>query len=161
VRDVSIIFLVRREKGEVSEVLLAMKKRGFGEGLWNGYGGKFDQEKDKNLVNSAIRECKEESGLEISDLKKVAEIEFTHQSMDNFQQRAHVYLVEEWKGEPEETEEMKPKWFNVKDVPYGKMWVDDAIWLPKLLSGETLKAHFVFGKDDEILEQSIQSASFK
>lgn len=40
-RDTTLLFLVRRdEAGTVSEICLAMKKRGFGIGKYNGVGGK-------------------------------------------------------------------------------------------------------------------------
>jgi hypothetical protein len=28
---------------------------------------------------------------------------------------------------------MKPEWFNIKNIPYDKMWEDDKIWLPEIL----------------------------
>jgi 8-oxo-dGTP pyrophosphatase MutT (NUDIX family) len=40
------------------EVLLAMKKRGFGAGKWNGVGGKVQEGED--IVVAALREIKEE-----------------------------------------------------------------------------------------------------
>ena len=48
-------------KGE-QFLLLGMKKRGFGEGKWNGYGGKMDiAAGDKTLKDCALRETHEES----------------------------------------------------------------------------------------------------
>ena len=52
------------------EILLAMKKRGFGEGRWNGTGGKFDPENDKDIFDTAKRETKEEIGVEIINPEK-------------------------------------------------------------------------------------------
>jgi 8-oxo-dGTP diphosphatase/2-hydroxy-dATP diphosphatase len=40
VRKVFTLALIFRE--DFSQVLLGMKKRGFGEGKWNGFGGKLD-----------------------------------------------------------------------------------------------------------------------
>jgi 8-oxo-dGTP pyrophosphatase MutT (NUDIX family) len=157
-RDVTIVFLVRKKN---SEVLLAMKKRGFGEGLWNGYGGKFEPEKDKGLVSSAIRECEEEAEVKIKSPRKVAEIDFFFVNKSEWDQKAHVFLVEKWEGEPVETEEMKPKWFKAEEIPYEKMWVDDQIWLPRILKGESLKMEFVFKGDKEIVSQKIKKASYK
>ena len=39
------------------QILLAMKKRGFGVGKWNGVGGKV--EKGEEIIDAAIREIKE------------------------------------------------------------------------------------------------------
>ena len=48
----------------------------------------------------------------------------------------HIYTTEVWNGEPVESEEMKPYWYKVEDIPYDRMWEDDKYWLPKVLNGE-------------------------
>ncbi len=57
-----------RENEDTKEILLAMKKRGFGKGRWNGVGGKPDPEKgDKSIIDCAIREAQEEIGVKMWD----------------------------------------------------------------------------------------------
>ena len=36
-----------------------------------------------------------------------------------------LFWINKWEGEPEESEEMKPIWFNVEEIPYDQMWQDD------------------------------------
>jgi hypothetical protein len=48
-----------------SSVLLGLKKRGFGAGKWNGFGGKVEQ--GESIRTAAIREMKEEAGIESVD----------------------------------------------------------------------------------------------
>ena len=55
-RKVLTLVFLRRE----GEVLLGMKKRGFGEGKWNGFGGKV--EAGETIVEAAAREVREECG---------------------------------------------------------------------------------------------------
>ena len=46
-----------------NEILLAMKKRGFGVGKWNGVGGKIDYDKVnkfKEIINTIKRNIKNE-----------------------------------------------------------------------------------------------------
>eukprot|EP01047_Picozoa_sp_COSAG01_P115130 COSAG01_NODE_43780_length_426_cov_0.944954_1_plen_115_part_00 len=43
------------------QILLGMKKRGFGEGKWNGFGGK--KEPAETMAECAQRELREESGV--------------------------------------------------------------------------------------------------
>ena len=43
------------------QVLLGLKKRGFGEGLWNGFGGKVNE--GETILEGAIRELNEEALL--------------------------------------------------------------------------------------------------
>jgi len=148
-RQVSLIFLRKDD-----EILLAMKKRGFGEGFFNGVGGK--QDPGETIEQTAIRECQEEINVTPKNLGKVAIINFYFVGKPEHDQQCHVYFCEEWDGEPTETEEMRPDWVNLADIPYEKMWNDDIIWLPKVLGGEKLEADFRFDKDDEIIDYSIK-----
>lgn len=56
------------------KVLLGLKKRGFGAGRWNGFGGKVEE--GETMEESTIRETKEEAGIEIDDLEKFGIINF-------------------------------------------------------------------------------------
>ena len=158
-KEATICLLTRGNKDN-QEVLLAMKKRGFGLGKWNGVGGKIDIKKgDKNVADAAIRETEEEIGVKIKELKKVAVLNFSFPYIPKEQkwdQRVHVFLVKNWEGEPVESEEMFPKWFNTKEIPFKEMWDDDKFWLPQILEGKKLKAKFVFEEGEKISEQNIE-----
>ena len=97
------------------EVLLAMKKRGFGAGFWNASGGKIKPGEEPAFA--AAREALEELGIAVSNLLPVAKIEFYFVNKPEWGQRVIGYTTREWSGEPEETEEMSPKWFNYEEVP--------------------------------------------
>jgi 8-oxo-dGTP pyrophosphatase MutT (NUDIX family) len=153
--DATLVYLLTD-----TEILLAMKKRGFGAGNYNGVGGK-PESVDKTLRDTAVREAKEEIAVKINpdNLRKVATIDFFspfEPDEKSFDQRVHVYFTNEWEGEPKETEEMKPAWFNIDDLldgeypHYNKMWPDDKYWLPRALKGEVLKGTFIFGPDGEV-----------
>ncbi|MCL4120137.1 UNVERIFIED_CONTAM: hypothetical protein GTU68_005970 [Idotea baltica] len=60
-----------------NKILLGYKKRGFGQGKWNGFGGKCEE--GETIRRAAFREMKEESGLDMveDDVKKVGILEFT------------------------------------------------------------------------------------
>ena len=49
-----------------------------------------------------------------------------------------VFFGERWSGEPRESEEMVPEWFDAGSLPLDQMWDDEAYWLPRVLGGETL-----------------------
>ena len=127
------------------KILLAMKKKGFGVGKLNGVGGKMEAEKgDKDIVDTAIRETKEEIGVDIINPEKVGIFHFHFPYRPEWDQDVHLFLAKNWQGIPEESEEMAPKWFAISEIPYDKMWDDDKFWMPHILKGEKLDADFTF-----------------
>jgi 8-oxo-dGTP diphosphatase/2-hydroxy-dATP diphosphatase len=134
-------------------VLLGMKKRGFGAGRWNGFGGKVQE--GETIADAAIREMKEESGVDVRNLEEVGMLEFVFP--DNSQiHEVHIYTTTQFEGEPAESEEMRPRWFAFGEVPYEDMWPDDQFWLPKVLVGKKIQGRFEFGPDDSIIAQHLE-----
>jgi hypothetical protein len=62
-------------------------------------------------------------------------------------------VVDRWKGEPVETDEMKPAWFNTNEIPFERMWQDDKYWLPLVLQNNKVTAEFVFGEDNQTIQE--------
>jgi len=153
-KDSTLCLLIKDDK-----ILLGMKKRGFGVGKWNGVGGKFDFSKDKDILGAAIRETKEEIGVSPNSLNKVAFLRFHFPNKEEWSQNVHVFLIDKWDGDPEESEEMRPQWFEVKEIPYASMWDDDKFWLPHILAGKKIDADFVFGDGEKIASHNINFVS--
>jgi len=107
-RDVTLVLPVRDGK-----ILLGMKKRGFGEGKINGFGGKLNE--GESIFDAAVRELSEEIGIVVEGLRKVGELDFRfpHKEDGSWDQRAHVFLAEGWEGEPKESEEMSCDWYDI------------------------------------------------
>lgn len=146
-RQVTLLFLLRDD-----EILLAMKKRGFGKNRWNGCGGKV--EPDETIEQAMIRECQEEIAVTPVAYHKVAIHQFVMEDHEDFE--AHTYLCTQWQGEPSETDEMAPQWFNTSAVPYADMWQDDIVWLPAVLQGKKLQTTFTFDSTDNTTSAQLQ-----
>jgi len=138
---------------EDNNILLAMKKRGFGEGRWNGVGGKI--EADESIEQALVRECQEEIEVTPLTYHKVAihDFKFPDGSSDML---VHTYICTKWSGEPVETDEMAPRWFNVADIPYDTMWQYDRYWFPQVLAGKKLHTKFTFDGEDNMLSFDIE-----
>jgi 8-oxo-dGTP pyrophosphatase MutT (NUDIX family) len=152
-RQCTLVFL---NKPSEQKILLAMKKRGFGKGKWNGVGGKLHD--DETIKEAAIRETAEEISVKINekDLVNTAIIDFFFENKKEFDQQVLIFFTDKWQGEPTESEEMKPEWHSYSELPFENMWVDDPQWLPRVIAGEKLKAKFIFNNDgSRILEQTI------
>jgi len=148
-RQATLVLLLDNDR-----VLLAMKKRGFGKGRWNGVGGKPND--NESIVEAAIRETREEIGVEVDKLNHVGTLDFSFSNNPDWNQQVLVYTTHSWKNDPIESEEMAPKWFNFKEIPFDEMWPDDIYWLPKVLEGKKVKAEFVFGQGDKIEKMNVQ-----
>ena len=134
------------------KILLGMKKRGFGAGRWNGFGGKVKE--GESLEETAKREMKEESGVDIDDIEKVGIIEFEFEGNPEIIE-AHIFKAKNFEGELIESEEMKPQWFYIDEIPFKDMWPDDLHWMPLFLKGKKFKGKFLFGESDVILEKEL------
>lgn len=147
-QQLTLLFL--RKDGRI---LLAMKKRGFGVGKWNGTGGKVEPE--ETIHDAAIRECQEEIGVTPRNIIKVGELRFYMSHNPLFGHHAHIFIATSWDGEPHETEEMQPAWFLEDEIPYDTMWPDDIQWLPMVLAGKRFHGSFTLGSDDAIVSQEL------
>ncbi len=135
-------------------ILLGMKKRGFGAGRWNGFGGKVQE--GESIEGAAKRETFEEIGITLNDLELSGIIGFRFRGKPDFDLEVHVFRCRDFDGEPTESEEMKPQWFHIDEIPYGEMWSDDRYWLPIFLSGKKFKGKFLFDESDNVLEQELE-----
>ena len=137
------------------QVLLGLKKRGFGVNKWNGFGGKV--EPNETVIDAAARELKEECCLRVraGDLKNIAHLEFTFEGQPMLMD-VRVFSTNIFEGIPKETEEMKPKWFKHDGIPFEEMWLDDKIWFPYMLQGKKFFGTFHYEGFDKILDYKIE-----
>lgn len=138
---------------DADRVLLGYKKRGFGQGWWNGFGGKV--EAGEGLEAAARREVNEEAGIALEEVTKVGVLEFTFADKPAEIFVGHIFKGEGIVGEPHESEEMKPQWFAIEDIPYEQMWPADRYWLPVFLKGKTFTGRLHFSANNEILKKEI------
>lgn len=133
-------------------LLLGRKKRGFGAGKLNGFGGKVDP--GETLLAAALREMHEESGVELrrADVAHVGFLAFTFDSAPDARLDVHVFTATS--RAPVlfvESEEMAPAWFDARAPPLAEMWADDALWLPRVLAGARVRGAFRFADHSTIV----------
>ena len=136
---VGTLLFVRRG----DEVLLIEKKTGHGAGKINGPGGKIQS--GESVLECAIRETREETGVCASEVSCRIEMRFVE--LDGPQWLGFGCVAQAFRGNPVNTREADPFWCDISQLPFSRMWPDDAIWLPEILKrdpGPPLVGNFLF-----------------
>ncbi|KAI0824816.1 NUDIX hydrolase domain-like protein [Trametes gibbosa] len=147
------------------KMLLGLKKRGFGVGLWNGFGGKVDP--GETPAQAAVRELEEEAGI-TAPLKQCGTLFFVVDGVDTAF-NISVFSAHEYSGDVIETDEMRPEWFSIQDsllprsttagptethelpqIPLEKMWADDEFWMPLMFARRYFVGRADFGADSKM-----------
>lgn len=144
--------MVRKE----SDILLGLKKRGFGMNKWNGFGGKVDP--SETVLAGALRELEEEAYVKATDSVFKGFITFEFEN-DPTLLHVHIFKATNIEGEPKESEEMRPQWYSLAEIPFEKMWADDKIWFPYFLSDKYFHGYFLFRGHEEILNYTLEETT--
>ena len=144
----NLVFIVREGR-----VLLIHKKTGIGAGKINGPGGKLED--GESAVEAAVREVEEELCITPHAPEEMGILRFAF--VDGLHLHCTVFRSEDFDGDPTETREAKPEWFDLEAIPYERMWEDDIHWLPRMLGGEKFAGRFAFD-DDKMLSMEVEFA---
>ncbi|KAJ1768533.1 Nudix (Nucleoside diphosphate linked moiety X)-type motif 1 [Coemansia sp. RSA 1843] len=175
-RQYTVIFPFGANNG--TQVLLGLKKRGMGVGLWNGFGGKVEPEETfdecarrelkvsmfaiSGCALSLLRHiadvwarvfCFEECGLSAATMRHVGVIFMKRK--DGSGMIIYVYTAHGLSGLIVESDEMKPAWFDMPDLPYDRAYKEARLWWPTMLSGKSFVARFAFSHP-EIIRYNIE-----
>jgi 8-oxo-dGTP pyrophosphatase MutT (NUDIX family) len=146
---------------DADRVCLGVRKKvssGLGENLLAGIGGKIGDApeiQNETSDDAMDRESNEEIGVKVLEKQEMGRLRFifSHKPTDSkWNQDVRVYSITRWQGLPSETESTKPEWFDIGDIPWGRMWADNEYWLPKVLSGQRVDAIFLFSDDNKVVE---------
>jgi len=99
-----------------------------------------------------VREVEEELCITALDVIFCGEMSF--QFADGYSLHCTVFRASGYRGEPQETDEAVPLWFDVDSLPYDKMWQDDRYWMPLMFAGQQFRGRFLFD-GDRMLDKQI------
>ena len=138
VERATLLFIIDGER-----ILLIEKKRGLGAGKINGPGGRL--EPGETLAECAVRETQEELLITATGVEAAGELNFQFTNGHSIQ--GFVYTASGWQGKPTETDEAKPVWCAINEIPFHRMWADDAVWVPRMLKRQPFLGRFLFDED--------------
>jgi 8-oxo-dGTP pyrophosphatase MutT (NUDIX family) len=128
------------ESSSKHRILLGMKNRGFGKGMYNSFGGKLED--GETVEECACRELHEETNIEIS-VREMTEFKVGIQrytfEKDPVEMIMHVFRIHLNSENNQQTvvgcDEITPQWFDeLNGIPLDNMFADDSLWLTTLLS---------------------------
>lgn len=115
------------------------KENDYHEGKWNGLGGKF--ELGETPEECAIREIKEEAGLNVKNLTLKGFITFPlFDGKDDWY--VFLFVINEFDGELIDSPEGKLEWINNDKLTRLNLWEGDKIFIPWLFQEKFFSAKF-------------------
>ena len=142
----TLLFIIEGDR-----ILLIEKKRGLGAGKVNAPGGRL--EPGETPLAAAVRELKEEVGVDATNVRELGQVSFHF--LDGYDLHCHVFRADTCVGTPIETAEANPFWVPLAEIPYPKMWADDATWLPHLVANRPFRGRYIFD-GDAMLTQEVE-----
>jgi len=124
-------------------------------GKWNGFGGKVNS--GETIEDATLRELYEETGLVAQSLNKIGTLDFQWQGKPDILE-VHIFKTDKFHGNPTESEEMRPAWFHIDNIPFDDMWQDDKHWMPRLIFDQKFKGRFLFDDANSILDFELNDA---
>jgi 8-oxo-dGTP diphosphatase len=152
---VTLCFLLRDAPSGSTEVLLGLKRTGFGTGKIVGLGGHV--EAGESDAEAVCREVWEEAGIVVlqEDLSDAGAVEFVFPAKPEWNMNTRLFTARRWQGEPSESPEITPEWFDTRSLPVERMWQDADHWLPVVLEGGTVDIVVTLNPDNETVASSV------
>jgi 8-oxo-dGTP diphosphatase len=149
-----LCYLTRTSDDGTAEVLLGVKKLGFGAGKIVGLGGHVDP--GESPAQATVREVAEESSIHVDPawLREMGEVTFRFPARPEWDSVVSVFSADRFEGEAVESDEIAPQWFPFEDLPLTKMWDDARLWLSRVLAGERVIAEITFDEDCETVAEA-------
>ena len=119
------------------------KENDVNKGKWIGVGGGF--EKGETADECAIREVKEETGLDVHSLECAGEVDFIY---DGYYEKMYIYEITDFSGNLIECDEGELKWIPIKNIYDYPMWEGDKVFLPMLINHDSyFKIRLTYERD--------------
>ncbi len=152
IRKTVIGYLIRD-----NEVLLGVRTRvsdNLGHMIVAGIGGGVEE--GESPEEALKREVLEEIRVDITDWQKVGHVVCLSPHHPSWNLGVDIYLIPSFRGEPEKTEDIDPRWYSKDELPLDEMWLDNRLTARIVLDGKRIAGTFLYGPDGQIMEQDLR-----
>lgn len=133
---------------ENGKIVITKYLQGNKIGYYDIPGGKIEE--SETPENAAIREMKEETGIEVSDLVKKGTFEVEYQDRKFY---FDVFIAKKYQGVPQNFEENTSEWIDIEDLLRKEKILSNILILDEKINealyDETLKFHIKVKVDEE------------
>ena len=127
------------------------KENDYHHGKWNGLGGKF--EPGESPEECAVREIKEESGLNVKSIKMKGFITFP--IFDGIEDwHVFVFVIDDFDGELIDSNEGNLGWIPNEELININLWEGDKYFIPWLFEDNFFSAKFIY-EDGKYLSHTV------
>src|SRR5437870_2628952 len=105
------------------EILLGERIRvshGLGKLLFSGIGGKIGDlpgNEHESAEQALEREFREEVTISITSYHHMGHAIYLYPHKPLYNQSVSIYMIDRWQGEPQNTDAIRPRWFNQAELP--------------------------------------------
>jgi 8-oxo-dGTP diphosphatase len=135
----TLCYLINRSNNSTLMIYRNKKENDYHKGKWNGLGGKLEQ--GESPEECAIREIKEESGLEVKSLKMKGIITFPMFD-GNDDWYVFFFISDQYEGNLINSPEGHLQWIPNEKLIDINLWEGDKIFIPWLFQDKFFSAKF-------------------
>lgn len=147
----TLCYVIDKKNNKTLMLLRNKKKNDYHQGKWNGLGGKF--EPGESPEECAVREIKEESGLDVSSPKLCGFITFPLFDMvDDWY--VFVFTFEKFSGKLINSKEGKLEWIKNDELDSLNLWDGDKIFMKWLSQDKYFSAKFNY-QDGKFIDYTV------
>ena len=147
----TLCYVINKKSNSTLMLHRVKRENDYHQGIWNGLGGKF--ESGESPEECAIREIKEESGLNVKSVTMKGFITFP---MFDGKEDWYVFLfvTDDFEGELIDSNEGDLAWIQNEKLMEINLWEGDKIFIPWLFKDKFFSAKFNY-KDGEFVDYEV------
>lgn len=156
--EYGLLYITTTDADYDTRIMLEKQTSGIHKGYLNGYGGTFNPEKDKNVINTIIRKTYQTTGIKVDkkEMMHIAQINFLDEDETNPYSKLQVYITPFHRTNLDNIIHQKRLWHNVKTLPYHRLPETDIYWIRDAFQFSYINVNITMKKPNYTSVKSIE-----